>query len=176
MLTLLDESSVHLVTSVLFLPSLVTYLSPTSISILLRTYLLNSLALYVARGRPALPVAEFFDSVTPTPAPPTPKSGAMKPGGGTLVPEDPHPNPWLTLLQNTVVHEDDHLCKLQRALAHFASLYGTGHLKVGIELDGVEKVDGSLFVRVAGLSMDRLGWVREGEDVKEWDFKAFYHD
>lgn len=160
----------------LFLPSLVTYLSPTSIFILLRTYLLNSLALYVARGRPALPVAEFFDSVTPTPAPPTPKSGAMKPGGGTLVPEDPHPNPWLTLLQNTVVHEDDHLCKLQRALAHFASLYGTGHLKVGIELDGVEKVDGSLFVRVAGLSMDRLGWVREGEDVKEWDFKAFYHD
>ncbi|KAI0739632.1 hypothetical protein C8Q80DRAFT_1222030 [Daedaleopsis nitida] len=156
-----DFFFVHLVTSVLFLPSLVAYLSPTSTTILLRTYLLNTLALYVARGRPALPVADFFAS-------------------GTLVPDDPHPNPWLTLLQNTVMHEDDHLCKLQRTLAHFASLYGTtpaGHFaRLGVELGGAERLDGSLFVRAAGLSMDRLGWVREGGEKGEWDFDAFYHD
>ena len=170
-------SSVHLVTSVLFLPSLVAYLSPTSISILLRTYLLNALALYVARGRPALPVAEFFDSVTPTPSPP---SDPPKPSDGTLNPENPNANPWLALMQSTIMHPDDHLCKLQRALAHFASLYGTtpaGYLKeLGVELEGAEKIDGSLFVRVAGLSMDRLGWMREGQDELEWDFDAFYHD
>ena len=164
-------------TSVLFLPSLVAYLSPTSITILLRTYLLNALALYVARGRPALPVAEFFDSVTPTPSPP---SDPPKPSDGTLNPENPDANPWLALMQSTIMHPDDHLCKLQRALAHFASLYGAtpaGYLKeLGVELDGAEKIDGSLFVRVAGLSMDRLGWMREGQDELEWDFDAFYHD
>ena len=107
-------------------------------------------------------------------------SSVLKPAKGTLVPEDPHPNPWLTLLQNTVMHRDDHLCKLQRSLAHFAALYGTapaGYLKeLGVELEGAEKVDGSLFVRAAGLSMDRLGWVREGDEEKDWDFDPFYHD
>ncbi|RPD56815.1 hypothetical protein L226DRAFT_469036 [Lentinus tigrinus ALCF2SS1-7] len=172
-----DFFLVHLVTSVLFLPSLVAYLSPTSINILLRTYLLNTLALYVARGRPALPVADFFDSVTPTPSPP---SDPPKPSDGTLNPENPTANAWLALVQSTVMHPDDHLCKLQRSLAHFASLYGSapaGHLKeLGVELDGAEKIDGSLFVRVAGLSMDRLGWMREGQEEQEWDFDAFYHD
>ncbi len=164
-------------TSVLFLPSLVAYLSPTSINILLRTYLLNTLALYVARGRPALPIAEFFDSVSPSASPP---SKSETPADGTLNPENPTANPWLALVQSTVMHPDDHLCKLQRSLAHFASLYGTtqaGHFKdLGVELDGAEKLDGSLFVRVAGLTMDRLGWMREGEQEGEWDFDAFFHD
>ncbi|TFK86135.1 hypothetical protein K466DRAFT_493409 [Polyporus arcularius HHB13444] len=172
-----DFFLVHLVTSVLCLPSLVAYLSPTSINILLRTYLLNTLALYVARGRPALPIAEFFDSVSPSPSPP---SNSETPADGTLNPENPTANAWLALVQSTVMHPDDHLCKLQRSLAHFASLYGTtqaGHFKdLGVELDGAEKLDGSLFVRVAGLTMDRLGWMREGEQEGEWDFDAFFHD
>ena len=45
-----------------------------------------------------------------------------------------------------------------------------------VELPEAEKLDGSLFVRVAGLSMDRMGWMREGEEMQEWDFDAFYHD
>ena len=168
-------SSVHLVTSVLFLPSLVAYLSPTSINILLRTYLLNALALYVARGRPALPVAEFFDSVTPTPSPP---SDPPKPSDGTLNPENPNANPWLALMQSTIMHPDDHLCKLQRALLHYSSLFGTtrkgtfAHLKAD-GLAGAEELDGTLFVRVAGLTANRLGWVREGEAHNRWDFAGF---
>lgn len=30
-------------------------------------------------------------------------------------------------------------------------------------LEGIERLDGTLFVRVAGLTFDRLGWVGEGE-------------
>ncbi|KAI1789889.1 hypothetical protein LXA43DRAFT_892066 [Ganoderma leucocontextum] len=173
-----DFFFLHLVTSVLFLPSLVAYLSPTSTTILLRTYLLNTLALYVARGRPPLPIVEFYDSVTPAPAPPAHLS--KMPAEGTLAPENPAANPWLALLQSAIMHPDDHLCKLQRSLAHFASLCGTtpkAHFKdLGVELDGAEELDGSLFVRTAGLALDQVGWMREGEKRREWDFDGFYHD
>ncbi|KAI8976416.1 hypothetical protein BD414DRAFT_446586 [Trametes punicea] len=172
-----DFFYLHLVTSVLFLPSIVAYLSPTSISIFLRTYLLNCLALYVARGRPRLHVAEFFDEVTPAPAPPADALPPLKPGEGTLIADNRTPSPWLAIVQSTLEHPDDHLCKLQRALAHFAALYGTtpaGHFKkLGVELQGAEKIDGTLFIRVAGLSMDRVGWMREGEKKEEWDFDGF---
>jgi len=30
-------------------------------------------------------------------------------------------------------------------------------------LEGIEKLDGTLFVRVAGLTFDQLGWMHEGE-------------
>ncbi|CCM00192.1 uncharacterized protein FIBRA_02220 [Fibroporia radiculosa] len=175
-----DFFLLHLVTSVLFLPSLTAYLSPTSTSILLRTYFNNSLAWWIARGRPALPIRDFYASVSERPQ----EHGApyARPGEGTLTPADPSPNPWLPILQTTLEHPDDHLCKLQRALAHFASLYGIrpeghfGHLaKVsGASLDGAELLDGTLFVRAASLSADRLGWMREGEKNKGWDFDGFF--
>jgi hypothetical protein len=36
-------------------------------------------------------------------------------------------------------------------------------------LEGIERLDGTLFVRVAGLTFDRLGWVDEGETAGRWD-------
>lgn len=172
--------SLHLVTSVLFLPSIVAYLSPTSTSILLRTYLLNTLALYVARGSPALPVTEFFDSVTPAPAPPEDSLPQNKPADGTLTADNRTPSAWLAIAQSTLEHPDDHLCKLQRSLAHFDALYGAtpaGYLKkLGVELEGVERVDGSLFIRVAGLALERVGWMREGQERDEWDFDGFFKE
>ncbi|KAH9849119.1 hypothetical protein C2E23DRAFT_862163 [Lenzites betulinus] len=175
-----DFFFVHLVTSSLLLPSIVAYLSPTSTAILLRTYLLNTLALYVARGRPALPVADFFDSVSPAPAPPAASLPQNTPADGTLTAENRTPSAWLAVAQSTLEHPDDHLCKLQRSLAHFDELYGAtpaGHLKkLGVELDGVERLDGSLFVRVSGLAMERLGWMREGEAREDWDFEGFFHE
>jgi hypothetical protein len=32
-----------------------------------------------------------------------------------------------------------------------------------LSLEGIERLDGTLFVRVAGLTFDRLGWLDEGE-------------
>lgn len=104
------------------------------------------------------------------------------------------PNTWLPILQSTLLHPNEHLPKLQRALAHYAlrygSLYGSGYAtRAGrrqgqgtkldgtqldgtrMELEGVEEVlDGTLFARIAGLTMRRLGWMREGERRGAWDF------
>lgn len=44
----------------------------------------------------------------------------------------------------------------------------------GTELKGAEKLDGSLFVRVAVLTYERLGRVLEGEKDYVWDRTAFY--
>ncbi|EIW52976.1 uncharacterized protein TRAVEDRAFT_175105 [Trametes versicolor FP-101664 SS1] len=175
-----DFFFLHLVNSSLFLPSIVAYLSPTSTAILLRTYLLNTLALYVARGSPALPVADFFDAVPVAPAPPADSLPHNKPADGTLTADNRTPSAWLAIAQSTLEHPDDHLCKLQRSLAHFDSLYGAtpaGHFKkLGVELDGIERLDGSLFIRVAGLAQQRLGWMREGQEREEWDFDGFFHE
>ena len=80
-------------------------------------------------------------------------------------------------MQTTLLHSDNHLAKIQRALAHFDSLYGTtspGRFKDLEGLDGAEVLDGSIFIRVAVLTQDRLGWVREGEEKKGWDFSGFF--
>jgi hypothetical protein len=37
----------------------------------------------------------------------------------------------------------------------------------------MERLDGTLFVRVAGLTLDRLGWVGEGEKAGSWDWDGF---
>lgn len=44
------------------------------------------------------------------------------------------------------------------------------------ELPGSEHLDGTLFLRTGFLTADRLGWVREGQDLGEfWDFKGFFN-
>ncbi|KAF8980935.1 hypothetical protein BDQ17DRAFT_902720 [Cyathus striatus] len=86
------------------------------------------------------------------------------------------PNPWLPILQTTLTHPDDHLVKLQRALFHYANVYSATtpeHLNEA-EPKGTSKLDGSLFVRTAILSAERLGWVREGGGLGEWDWVGFY--
>jgi len=168
-----DFFFLHLVTSVLFLHSYVPYLSPTSISVLLRAYFSTSLAMYIARGRPALSIHDFYAASTTHPHAPVPE---LVPHKDALA-SNPTTNPWFQILQSTLMHNDDHIAKLQRTLANFASMYGTtppGRFKDVHGLDGAEVLDGSLFLRVAALSQDRIGWMREGEENKGWDFHGFF--
>ncbi|KAJ7658272.1 hypothetical protein DFH06DRAFT_448477 [Mycena polygramma] len=161
----------HLVTSSITLPSYMAVLSnPSSKSLLLRAYFSRSLTYWISRGRPPLDLRSFFStSVVPTiPGNATHPYTSAFPGPAS--PGALTPNPWLQIIQSALVHPDDHLCKLQRALAHYASLYGdvpAGTFK-GTELDGSELVDGSFFVRSAGLTMERMGRVREGEKDRFW--------
>ena len=37
------------------------------------------------------------------------------------------------------------------------------------ELEGAEQLDGSLFLRVAGETANKMGWMREGEKAGQWD-------
>ena len=182
----------HLVTSSIFLHSIVTFLTPRSSSLLLRTFLGISIAVWIARGRPPLNISAFYAKTRPSlvvPGPkPTPSEGTLGffnpssgfavkstgSGGTTTASEKLSPNIWLPLLQSTILHPNEHLPKLQRALAHYSLLYGhktrQGRWSNWTELEGAELIDGSLFVRVAGLTMRRLGWMREGERRGAWDF------
>ena len=165
----------HLVTSSIFLPTFAAHLSPQSTVLLLRSYFAVSLSLYIGRGCAPLPIREFYENVSASPVPPG--TAAAAPAKGTLTPGDAAPNPWLPIVQTTLVHPAEHLCKAQRALAHGAARYGRRVPAdfAGTELEGANEVlDGTLFVRVAGLTADRMGWMKEGQAPGEWDRVGFF--
>ncbi|PIL32609.1 hypothetical protein GSI_05312 [Ganoderma sinense ZZ0214-1] len=81
----------HLVTSVIFLPSCAAHFSPGSLCLLVRAYFATSLAVYISRGRPALPLAAFYAGTTARPK--TPKSHAVHVAEGTLDGDVPIPEP-----------------------------------------------------------------------------------
>lgn len=191
-----DFFLMHLVTSSIFLPSLLACIDKfSSRRLLLMAYFTSALSYYVARGRPQLNIRSFYKSTekllhkvpgpSTEPAPgtlPTPTSGLAQ-----------TPNEWYPMIQTTIVHPNEHLCKTQRALAHHSSLYGTrkkgwcvppeGRTVTAAQVlreeeaedkVGLQELDGSIFVRVAMLTQNRLGWIREGETAGEWDFEGFY--
>lgn len=191
-----DFFLMHLVTSSLFLPSLLAYIDKfSSRRLLLMAYFTSALSLYVARGRPQLDIRSFYKSTenllhkvpgpSTEPAPgtlPTPTSGLAQ-----------TPNAWYPMIQTSIVHPNEHLCKAQRALAHHSSLYGTrkrgwcvppeGRTVTAAQVVreeevedkvGLQEMDGTVFGRVAMLTQNRLGWMREGETAGGWDTKGFY--
>jgi hypothetical protein len=174
--------SVHVVTSSIFLPSVAHHLSTSSQTRLLRAYFAVSLAWYVTRGRQQLDLASFFDS----PQPPlggqqqqqevTPHRRSLQPAAFEHK-KQAAGNPWLTIIQSANYHIEPHVVKTQRALAHWAQHLGDrpagffASLAEGPDaFSGAEKIDGSLFVRAAILTQNRLGWVREGDEYTQWDF------
>lgn len=43
-------------------------------------------------------------------------------------------------------------------------------------MPGADALDGTIFVRGAGLIMEALGWAREGEKAGHWDLSALGYD
>jgi hypothetical protein len=66
---------------------------------------------------------------------------------------------------------------LQRTLSEYASHFGNipAGAFAGTELKDAELIDGTLFIRAAGLTAARLGWVREGELKGSWDRRGFFN-
>jgi hypothetical protein len=177
---LLTRNSAHLVTSAIFLLTLVlpsehAPYPPVPLAsrlTLLKAYLATSAGWYIARGNAAPTVQEFYsatsDRLTAPPAAPAPPSASRKPlsaPGG----------PWERIIVNAVAHPDEHLAKAVRSLATLATRWGgrpTGYYAGGGEsgLEGREVLDGTLFVRAASLAVDRLGWAHEaGKGLGDWD-------
>ena len=130
----------HLVTSSIFLPSMLLRLSQGSQVILLRAYFTTSLAWWISRCGPQLDIQGFFDATDQ----PSSSEGDVQ----------SRANPFLDIVQSGMTHPDDHMVKIQRAFSHFSSLYGTrpkGYFK-GTELEGADALDGSLFLRAARLT------------------------
>jgi hypothetical protein len=130
----------HLVTSSIFLPSLLSCLSQDSKVILLRAYFTTTLAWWLSRCGPSLDVQGFLNATDLLP----PSEGEVP----------SRANPFLDIVQAGIAHSDDHMLKIQRAFAHFSSIYGSrpkGYFKC-TELEGAEELDGTLFVRAARLT------------------------
>ena len=99
-----------------------------------------------------------------------------------LLSDDPKtvvPNPWFPIVENAIVHPDEHFSKAQRTFVHYAALYGSREAgladfnKTG--LVDAEKLDGTLFIRAAALTEQRMGRVKEGEAAGAfWDRDGFY--
>ncbi|CUA72972.1 Oxidoreductase AflY [Rhizoctonia solani] len=159
-----DFFLVHLVTSNLFLPSILSLLKLKHRVNFMRAYFANAVLWFVTEGRPDLDLPGFFESVTLDPKPNhDSKSLAEGEAGG---------DPWYTLLAHTLAHPDEHHVKAERALAHGAALYGArpkGYF-AHTGLKGAELIDGSLFVRTGGLLMDAMRWsYRVGERAEGID-------
>ncbi len=183
-LVLKDESSSSV--SVLLCGSSTPCHSFTSRLLLLQTYLAVSTAWYIVRGgHHALPIADFHVATNAQLFAPA-RVGAA--AGWTQAPGIA----WPRVIQSAIRFPDEHMPKIARALADFAARSGTRAPRyfspsaaAGEEdkvrtwaapapaLEGIERLDGTLFVRVAGLTFNRLGRVDEDEKVGMWDRDGF---
>lgn len=147
-----DFFLMHLVTSSLFLPSLLPYLPQTSQVLLLRGYFASILGWWIARGFPRLDIQGFLGATS------------------YISSEAKVANPFLDIVQSAIIHPNEHMPKIQRAFAHFSSLYGArpkGYFK-DTELEGAEALDGSLFLRAARLTEEYMG-----EGTRPWGQGGF---
>ncbi|KAI6013231.1 hypothetical protein EDC04DRAFT_718557 [Pisolithus marmoratus] len=157
----------HLVTSSSFLPSLITSLTTGSQVLLLRAYLVTVLTWWVAHGRPVLNIKSFMASTS------TQLTIPLSGGSGSSDFPKEHPNPFLHIIQSSILHPNDHLAKIQRAFAHFSTVYGTrpaGYHR-GTELEDSELLDGTLFVRAALLTANYMG---SKEGANAWNNRGFF--
>ncbi|XP_006457260.1 hypothetical protein AGABI2DRAFT_212589 [Agaricus bisporus var. bisporus H97] len=186
-----DFFYMHLVTSSMFLPPLIAHLKPQSQKLLLKSYITVCLSWFISRGKPTLNIPSFFSSsqtqksllTTTTTTPPynTAPSNNLPSTSTSKI----SPNPWTEIIHLTLLHPDDHVPKLQRTLMHYSRLYGTrklGHFNKDtvLKLEGVEKMDGTLFVRAANLSALRLNKgpapLKIGQETFQsyWDRRGFF--
>ena len=169
----------QLVTSLISLPPLLTSLQPPSQALLLRYYFAASIATFIRRGRPNLNIKAFYDSQeTAYPIPcgtlPTPHEKCLPipcvdPNGIKAI----TPNPWLPIIEASLLHPSEHLVVLLRILA-ICGTRGSGNRHSLPGPDGAELLDGTLFIRVACLTAKKMGRVREGEANCGWDFTGFF--
>ncbi|KAI0312661.1 hypothetical protein OF83DRAFT_1086870 [Amylostereum chailletii] len=189
-----DFFSAHYITSGIFILSMCLpeskpgYLSPPlplrSRILLVRGYLAVTATWYISQGRVHLPIAEFYaatEKYVHGPLPPV----QSEQKGQFFTPGVPYAAPgsaWARIWTNVIVHPNEHLIKLVRALGAMEREYGregkgslAGPGGVGKKtLEGSEKLDGTLFVRVAGLTMERLGWAAEGQKLTQWDRDGYF--
>ncbi|KAI0086580.1 hypothetical protein BDY19DRAFT_894614 [Irpex rosettiformis] len=170
----LDFFLMHMLTASLFLPSLVDTI-PTSQSkaAVLKAVLSVMLIYLLVRGRPRID-ADLLMGYTSTPRPPNAKQDVA------------YTNPWPEILASVVHAPDAHTVKAIRSLYYAAQKYGTtpkggaiGAFLPGTEeetLKGLSNVDGTIFVRAAGVVMDTLGWVTHGQQEGAWDRSALGWD
>jgi len=174
----------HSVTSAVFLLTLVlpsgnSPYPPVPLAdrvMLLKAYLAICAGIYISQGSGSIPIEAFYaatsDRLTSPPAVPAPPDAKRKPLGAPG-------GPWARIIANAIAHPEEHLPKIVRSLTVFAARWGdrpAGYFAGGGEdgLEGREALDGTLFVRAASLTLDRLGWAYEsGKELGGWDREGY---
>ncbi|KZP16253.1 hypothetical protein FIBSPDRAFT_748982 [Athelia psychrophila] len=178
----LDFFLMHILTSSLFIPSLLTIVPAPALKVkLLKAYLATSIFLMIMRGRPRID-AELMMSYTATPAPPASATRNRRFPPSPSAVGDPNDkataNPWDVVVPCVMHAPDAHIVKAIRALYFASQRFGhtaAGDVPGALGKDGKEThkgmsaLDGSMFVRAAGVAMDGLGWITYGEEAGWWD-------
>ncbi|PFH49535.1 hypothetical protein AMATHDRAFT_62998 [Amanita thiersii Skay4041] len=155
----------HIVTSASFLPSIAKKLEVPSQVLLLRSHFAVALAWWVGRGRPGFDIAGLSATMNEV--------------------SDMPSNPWLPIIQSAIAHEEDHVPKLQRTFVYWSQLYGhkgpNDAVLSSTELPDADKIDGTLFIKVAKMTSDRVsskaplpGHENEPAVFYVWDRSGFY--
>ncbi|KAG9313270.1 hypothetical protein JVU11DRAFT_6736, partial [Chiua virens] len=181
----LDFVLMHALNATLFLPSLLKVLSGASKVKLLKAFLPVTMMFVLARGRPRID-AKLVMSYTAAPRPPG-QTMTRRPNAGTVGDPSETYNPWLNICASVIHAPDAHTVKAVRASYYAAQHYGhkqprdvpgcfidEDHQKE--TLPGSSELDGTLFVRAAGVVMETLGWVSHGDDPGKWDFSGLGWD
>jgi len=187
----LDFYFMHLLTSSLFLRPMCAVLRKAEHkAALLRAYVPFLLLTTLARGRPRID-PELLMSYTDVPRPPSSDKAKTQPGPTSpRNPEDDDDyHPWPSLIEGVQYHSDSHVLKSMRTLIFAAQHFGdkgpgevVGTFRSGADGKkeethaGISKVDGTIFVRAAGIMMDNLGWLGCGQKEGEWDQSALGWD
>ena len=183
----LDFFLMHLVTSSLFLKPLFAVLEkPAHKAALLNAYIPSLVLTILTRGRPRIN-PKLLMSYTDVPRPPV-SAKLPEPTGTSLgnPKNDTDYNPWPAMIEAVLYHKDSHVPKTLRTLIFASQNYGgkgpgtaigAFHRDSGAEThNGTGEMDGTIFVRAAGLVMETLGWVSYGQKEGEWDRSALGWD
>ncbi|KAJ7448352.1 hypothetical protein FB451DRAFT_764655 [Mycena latifolia] len=172
----LDFALMHILTSALCLPSLLKVLpDPIHKAQLLQGYARSTAMLVLICGRPRIDIPLLM-SYTEFPSPPSPAPGGAHALGDPRA--EGETDPWIAILQNALHYKEPHFTKVIRALYYCARRYGTtppGGAIGARGADGKEThvgagvMDGTVFVRAAGIVSEQLGWVVYGAKERSWD-------
>ncbi|KAJ7464151.1 hypothetical protein FB451DRAFT_1403516 [Mycena latifolia] len=179
----LDFFLMHVLTSALCLPSLLKVLEdPLHKAQLLHGYARAAALFVLVRGRPRIDVPLLM-SYTEHPRPPVPAPGGSDALGAPGA--EGETDPWLAIVQNALHHKDAHVIKAVRMLYYSAQRFGRtppGGAIGARGADGAEThvgtgaMDGTIFVRAAGVLSETLGWVAYGAKEGKWDQSALGWD
>ncbi|KAJ3566538.1 hypothetical protein NP233_g6942 [Leucocoprinus birnbaumii] len=189
----LDFFLMHFLTTSIFLNPVFSLLKGSRSKVaFIRSYIPVMIFVMIAMGRPLIR-ADLVQTWTETPRP----AGwdkvlginKDKDSGVGNMNKDEDYNPWPSLIQGAIHHPDMHLAKAMRSLILASQKYGTtrpgevigafrpGKAEREETFKGTSQIDGTLFVRAAGVMMDYMGWSISGGEAKvDWDRSSLGYD
>ncbi|WVQ82439.1 hypothetical protein IAT38_004567 [Cryptococcus sp. DSM 104549] len=177
-----DFFLMHALTSSIFLPAYLPLLPLISRRALLRAYALTVFHTSISRGRPQLNpgLLMSYDAFPVSPHSDGSLKAMVKEGKALGKGEVEGRNAWTSLVETALIFPDSHVVKSIRSLVHYATLYSNtapGSHSASTNdgtIDGMEKVDGSIFLRAAGAVMATMAKSEGGE--ADWDRSSLGYD